>query len=270
MFSDLLDMVTFDLVRMGLASYGEVLAHYGGIFRIGVAIWMISIALDALQSDGSFRPTLWRLLRGAVVLAYITEPAVPRMFLELMNAPAHSTGIVLGHVTGNGAREAADFGPAIDQLIDTVGERAGELIKNDDYFNLNIMGYILYTLIYLFLVPFLAAVLYIAALASFFQAALLFVLPFAVALYPWSYTRPLFDGLIRQGLSFSLVMPLLSALLAVVISPLSHALTDVANNLQALVPYFCLCMVGSLMAFQIPAVASGIAGGIGLPILKPR
>jgi len=29
-------------------------------------------------------------------------------------------------------------------------------------------------------------------------------------------------------------------------------------------------MVGSLLAFQIPAVAAGVAGGIGLPILKPR
>ena len=268
MFSQLLEYFTYDILRIGLQAYGDILTQYRTVFRIAVAIWVLSIAFDAIQSDGSLRPTLFRFLRGAVVLAYITEPSVPAAFVELLQAPSNTSGILVGHVlkTHGGT---ADFGQALDNLLDTIGNRT-ERLTNTGFMEINIIGHFLVLFIYIFLTGFLAVVLYIAALATFFQAALLFLLPFAVSLYPWSYTRPIFDGVIRQGLSFSLVMPLLNVLLAMVVSPLVFALEDVQNDLFGLLPFSCLAVVGSLLALQIPSVAAGVAGGIGLPILKPR
>ena len=268
MFSQLLDLFSHDILRIGLAAYGDMVAHYRGLFRVAVAIWVVSIAFDALQSDRAFRPTLYRFLRGGVVIAYIGEPAVASAFAELLQAPAHTSGILVGHVlkTHGGT---GDFGSALDTLVGTIGAKTKPLM-DDDFFDINIVGYIIVFLIYIFLTGFLAVVLYVAALATFFQAALLFLLPFAVSLYPWSYTRPLFDGVIRQGLSFSLVIPLLNVLLALVVSPLVHALDNIDDGLFALIPFGVLSIVGSLLALQIPSVAAGVAGGIGLPILKPR
>ncbi len=268
MFSNLLDIFTHDILRIGLSAYGAMLAEYRVLFRLAVAMWVLSIAFDALQSDSGFRPTLFRFLRGSVVIAYITEPAVASAFVELMQAPAHTSGVLVNHVL-NIQGGTANFGQALDLLIDTVGDKTDSL-TDSGWFDVNIMGYLILIMIYIFLIGFLAVVLYIAALATFFQASLLFLLPFAVSLYPWSYTRPIFDGVIRQGISFSLVIPLLNVLLALVVSPLVFALSDVHTNLFALLPFCCLSVVGALLALQIPAVASGVAGGIGLPILKPR
>lgn len=268
MFSQLLDLFSHDILRIGLAAYADMLAQYRTLFRIAVAMWVLSIAFDALQSEGSFRPTLYRFLRGAVVIAYITEPAVASAFVELLQAPSHTSGVLVGHVL-KVKGGSANFGAALDALIGGIADKTGHLTEGG-VFDINIMGYIIAFLVYIFLTGFLAVVLYVAALATFFQAALLFLLPFAVSLYPWSYTRPLFDGVIRQGLSFSLVIPLLNVLLALVVSPLVYALDNVEDGLFALIPFGCLSVVGALLALQIPAVASGVAGGIGLPILKPR
>jgi hypothetical protein len=268
MFSDLLQLFSHDILRICLAAYGDLLEHYRVFFRIAVTLWVLSIAFDALQSDASFRPVVIRFLRGAVVIAYLAEPAVPRAFVELLAAPADSSGILVGHVlksTGG----TADFGASLDRLLVDVRARSLDLTQ-PGLFDIDLMGYLVVLFIYVLLTGFLAVVLYIAALATFFQAALLFLLPLAVSFYPWSYTRPLFDGVIRQGISFSLVMPLLNVLLALVISPLVMALEAPERDLFALIPFGCLAIVGSLLALQIPAVASGVAGGIGLPILKPR
>lgn len=267
MFSQLLDLFSHDILRIGLAAYSDILAQYRVFFRIAVAVWVLSIAFDALQAD-SFAPTLYRFLRGGIVIAYITTPAVASAFVELLQAPAHTSGVLVGHVlkTQGGT---ANFGAALDTLLAGIGHKTDKLLEAG-VFDVNIMGYVIAFLIWVLLTAFLAVVLYVAALATFFQAALLFILPFAVSLYPWSYTRPLFDGVLRQGLSFSLVMPLLNVLLALVVSPLVYALDNVDDGLFALVPFACLAIVGSLLALQIPSVASGVAGGIGLPILKPR
>ena len=268
MYSQLLELFSYDILRIGLAAYADMLGQYRALFRIAVAIWVVSIAFDVIQSEQSFRPTLFRFLRGAIVIAYITEPAVASAFAELLQAPSHTSGILVGHVLkiqgGSG-----NFGAALDTLLAGIGDKTEPLFE-DGLLDLNIMGYVIAFLIYVFLTAFLAVVLYIAALATFFQTALLFLLPFAVSLYPWSYTRPLFDGVLRQGLSFSLVIPLLNVLLALVVSPLVFALDNIDDGLFALIPFGVLAVVGSLLALQIPAVASGVAGGIGLPILKPR
>jgi TrbL/VirB6 plasmid conjugal transfer protein len=270
-FSTLYDVFARDVLSIGLAAYSDLLAEYRGLFRIAVALWALGISLEALMSEHSFRPTLIKFLRGAVVIVYLTEPAVPMAFSQLLQAPGHTSGVVVKHIVqGGGGTATRNFGEALDDMLEDIGEKTEPLIERDGWFSLPpIIGYIMVFLIFLFLAGFLAVVLYVAAMATFFQAALLFLLPFAVSLYPWSYTRPLFDGVIRQGLSFSLVIPLLNALLAMVVSPLVRAL-DGMNGLFELIPFACLCIVGALLALQIPAVAAGVAGGVGVPLLRPR
>ena len=187
----------------------------------------------------------------------------------MLQIPDRSSGIIVGKVLGQGTAPAS-FGDAVTALLASIDGKTDFLLKDDGLFDVNIMGYLILFFIYACLVCFLAVVVYIKVLASFFQAALIFILPLAVSLYPWSYTRPLFDGVIRQGISFSLVTPLLNVLIAMVTSPLVRALDDVHGSLFELVPFGCLSVAGCFLAWQIPSVASGVAGGIGLPIVKPR
>jgi len=262
-------LLTFDIVRVGLSAYGDLLAYYRPLFLIAVTMWVLSIAFDLLQHD-SLRPPLYKLIRGAVVIAYLTEPSVAYAFAEMLQIPDHTSGVIIGHVTGDHAGPAT-FSESLQRLLETVTEQTKTLLKksNDSIIGFNIMPYIIIANVYICLILFLAMVLYIKILAGFFQAALIFLLPLAVTLYPWSYTRPLFDGVIRQGISFSLVSPLLNVLVVMVTSPLIFALKAV-DNLYALLPFGILSIAGFLLAWQIPSVASGVAGGIGLPILKPR
>lgn len=260
-------LLTFDIVRVGLAAYGDLLAYYRPLFLIAVTMWVLSIALDLLQHD-SLRPPLYKLIRGAVVIAYLTEPSVAYAFAEMLQIPDHTSGIILGHVTGDHAGPAT-LSQALGQLLSTVGTQTKKILGDVGLLSFSFIPYIIVGTIYLCLILFLAMVLYIKILAGFFQAALIFLLPLAVTLYPWSYTRPLFDGVIRQGISFSLVSPLLNVLVVMVTSPLIFALKSV-DNLYALLPFGILSIAGFLLAWQIPSVASGVAGGIGLPILKPR
>jgi len=258
---------THDILRIGLAAYGDLLAYYRPLWVIAVTMWIISIAFDLIQHD-SLRGPLYKLIRGGFVLAYLADPAVIHTFAEILAIPDHSSGIILGRVLG-GTTGPSSFSDTMGQLLLVVDGKTAAIMEAD-IFGINIMGYLIIVFIYGLLVCFLATVLYIKVLATFFQASLLFLLPLAVSLYPWPYTRPLFDGVIRQGISFSLVTPLLNVLIAMVTSPLIAALSDVNDNLFALVPFGCLAVAGSLLAWQIPSVASGVAGGIGLPILKPR
>ena len=279
LFSKLLDLFSHDVLRVGLSAYADLLAAYRPLFHIAVALWALGISFEALTSESSFRPTVIKFVRGAVVIAYLTEPAVPRAFSQLLQAPAQTSGVVVDHIVdgaggkadARGSNVRGNFGASMDRLVERVGLKCkGMLLKaawGDDPLTLTVAKILV---VFVLLLAFLSVVLYVAALATFYQAALLFLLPFAVTLYPWSYTRPLFDGVIRQGLSFSLVIPLLHALLALVISPLDRALDPIHGTLVMLIPFGCLCVVGSLLALQIPAVASGVAGGVGLPMLRLR
>lgn len=271
MFSTLLELFSVDILRVGLAAYGDMLAQYQTFFRIAVALWAVGISFEALTSDRSFRPAIIKFLRGAVVIVYLSEPAIPHAFAELMQAPGETSGILVAHVLKRpNTATSGNFGKALDEVLEDIQPKTEKLTKRSWYSLPPIVGYIKLLIIYVFLTGFLAVVLYIAALATFFQAALLFLLPFAVSLYPWSYTRPIFDGVIRQGISFSLVIPLLNVLLAMVVSPLITALDDVSGSIFNLVPFGVLAVVGSLLALQIPSVAAGVAGGVGMPILRPR
>jgi hypothetical protein len=149
MFSDLLQLFSHDILRIGLAAYGDLLEHYRVFFRIAVTLWVLSIAFDALQSDASFRPVVIRFLRGAVVIAYLAEPAVPRAFVELLAAPADSSGILVGHVlksTGG----TADFGASLDRLLVDVRARSLDLTQ-PGLFDIDLMGYLVVLFIYVLL-----------------------------------------------------------------------------------------------------------------------
>ena len=280
MFSQLLEAVTFDAVRVGLRAYDDLLGYYRPLFYVAVSIWVLNITLEVLQTH-QLKAVLLRLVRGAVVIAYLSSPQVPQLFADILQAPSRSSGVVIEHIVSerHGPRTAptapscsrrGDFGASVDCVIEIVNEKAERQLSNMGFLALNWTVFVLIGSLYAFLIAFLAVVLYVAALATFYQAALLFLLPLAVTLYPWAYTRPLFDGVIRQGISFALVFPLLQVLLAVVVSPLTWALDDLSTGWVALIPFACMCVVGALLALQIPALASGVAGGVGVPLLRLR
>ena len=81
-------VVAANILRIGLAAYADMLAQYRVLFRIAVAIWVLSIAFDALQSEGSFRPTLFRFLRGAG-LGIVEQGAGAALRKHLRDAAAH-------------------------------------------------------------------------------------------------------------------------------------------------------------------------------------
>jgi type IV secretion system protein VirB6 len=130
-----------------------------------------------------------------------------------------------------------------------------------------LVGYLIYGVTLLGMIP-IALVMLLSKLAV---GVLLALAPFAIALYFFNATRSLFEGWLRQLLTFALVPTLLYALLGLVVSMLA----DVANPVAAatekglpsfteITPYALVLLVVAVLCTQVVTWSSGIAGALAL------
>ena len=117
-------------------------------------------------------------------------------------------------------------------------------------------------------------VTFLLMLAKLAVAILLGVAPFFILLYLFDSTRSIFEGWLRQTISFALIPVITYSLLLLIISILDTAATTMLaasdsslTSLSSLAPYLLVMVASFLLATQILGIASGIGGGLQLSTL---
>ena len=126
----------------------------------------------------------------------------------------------------------------------------------------------------LILIVTILAIVYITflvMLAKLAVAVLLGVAPFFILLYLFESTKSLFEGWLRQLMSFALIPVFLYGLLALVINIMQtmsnqmlEATASEAWGITHVGPYALVMLVSLLLTTQVMGWASGVAGGFSL------
>ena len=129
----------------------------------------------------------------------------------------------------------------------------------------------------LVLIVTLLAVVYITfllMLAKLAVAVLLSLAPFFIVLYIFDATRPVFEGWLRQLISFALIPVFLYGLLALLLSMMNtmsqEMLEATANGAWGIThvgPYALVMVVALLLSTQVMGWAAGVGGGFSLSSL---
>ena len=129
----------------------------------------------------------------------------------------------------------------------------------------------------LVLIVTLLAVVYITfllMLAKLAVAVLLSLAPFFIVLYIFDATRPVFEGWLRQLISFALIPVFLYGLLALLLSMMNtmsqEMLEATANGVWGIThvgPYALVMVVSLLLSTQVMGWAAGVGGGFSLSSL---
>ena len=129
----------------------------------------------------------------------------------------------------------------------------------------------------LVLIVTLLAVVYITfllMLAKLAVAVLLGLAPFFIVLYIFDATRPVFEGWLRQLISFALIPVFLYGLLALLLSMMNtmsqEMLEATANGVWGIThvgPYALVMVVSLLLSTQVMGWAAGVGGGFSLSSL---
>lgn len=130
---------------------------------------------------------------------------------------------------------------------------------------------------FLVLIVTLLAVVYITfliILAKLAVAVLLGLAPFFIVLYLFDATRPVFEGWLRQLISFALIPVFLYGLLALLISIMQkmsdQMLAATAAEVWSIThvgPYALVMVVSLLLSTQVMGWAAGVGGGFSLSTL---
>ncbi len=123
----------------------------------------------------------------------------------------------------------------------------------------------------------IAAIVYVSfllMLSKLAVAVLLAVAPFFIVMYLFDALRPVFEGWVRQVISFALIPVFLYALLALIFGianqvseTLLQATQNEAASLTQVAPFAVVMLVSLLLATQVQGWAAGVGGGFSLSTL---
>jgi type IV secretion system protein VirB6 len=182
----------------------------------------------------------------------------------------HTHDHVPGHMLTSG--QSSDSINSVMESVYDQGIEASALLSQKAGLNLIVH-------FYSFLVMILtSAVIFIAAgyimLGKLAVAVLLALAPFFIMMYLFAGTKSLFEGWLRQVLTFALVPVLTYALLLLISSLLLQTTTqlladsnDIAAKISMVASFTLVCGVSLFLLAQVMSWSAGIAGGFQLSSL---
>lgn len=249
------------------ATQAEIKLTVAAIFGIYLAIygWMVIYG----YVEGNVSTILKKL--GKFVLVYMlatTGPAYSLLVRDILwTLPEGIAGVLLETVSG------ADS--TITSQIDSIGDVMK--VYND---NLNVItdkiarsGRVVPDVIAAFLsllmqIPVIAA-LFVVLIAKVGLSIMIILGPFLIITSLFGLTKGIFEGWLRQSITFVMMAILAYAVIALLMSILNSFGTDLAAGRNALkytkaLPLALIAVVAGVVFTQIPSFATGIVGGIGL------
>ena len=269
MFESLLDATDAAIGAFIFDAWASFIAVAGDwITAIMILYIVITGYLMLIGRFGStFSDWFVRILKLSVVFIFVTNvDLLTRVLFELFTNVPEAVASQLAGVAGG------DEG-GINGSIGVVWQQG--LTATQNIFqeaSLTSWSPVVFALIIL-IVTILAVVYitFLVMLAKLAVAVLLGVAPFFILLYLFESTRSIFEGWLRQLMSFALIPVFLYGLLALVINIVQtmsdQMLAATANEVWGITqvgPYALVMLVSLLLTTQVMGWASGVAGGFSL------
>lgn len=217
--------------------------------------------------SNSFGDWFIRVLKLAAVFVFVTNvDLLARTLFELFtNVPE----AVASEIAGVGGGDEGGINGSIGRVWEQGLSSAQNMLQEA---SLTSWSPVLFALIVI--VVTILAVVYITFLVMLSKlaiAVLLGLAPFFILLYLFEATKTVFEGWVRQLITFALIPVLLYGLLALVIGiveVMSAQMVDATANevwgITHVGPYALVMLVALLLTTQVMGWAAGIAGGFSL------
>ena len=269
MFESLLDATDAAIGAFIFDAWGNFIAIAGDWVTAMMILYVVVTGYMMLigRFGSTFSDWFVRVLKLSIVFIFVTNvDLLARVLLELFtNVPE----AVASEIVGVASRDEGGINASIG-LVWQQGLTATQNIFQEA--SLTSWSPVLFAL--LILVVTILAVVYITFLVMLSKlaiAVLLGVGPFFILLYLFESTKSIFEGWVRQLLSFALIPVFLYGLLALVISivqVMSNQMLEATQSqtwgITHVGPYALVMLVTLLLTTQVMGWASGVAGGFSL------
>jgi type IV secretion system protein VirB6 len=239
------------------------------VAMLGYAVWTGFVTMTA-------RDLTTRVLRVVVPFVLVTSQPIAERFVyhTVTDIPAEIGSVMLGQLRPDAANAGShvDINEELDRAVDQGVGIAGSIWSKAGVLDVAtlLVGGLMFLVVMIGMIPIALAVL----LSKLAVGVLLALAPFMIALYFFDATRSLFEGWLRQTLTFALVPTMLYALLGLVLSMLAvfagpletQMRTEHLPSLGDIAPYLIFMVCIALLATQVIAWSGGIAGALALSV----
>ena len=285
-FVDVLNAVFTDLDTVGTSTVQSLYTSIGSalqpVFTVGLTIYVAYYGYEVAFGRATMAATdfVWRVTRIALIygLAFgwgdfqtivvnVLSQTADSMAGSICTAVASGVGGGSYCPSGSGASSSATVVATSLNGIWTSGATAAQSISAaGGTFGVGLMfaGLLVLVLTGLFIVE----AMFMVVMGKLALFVLLGLAPIFITLALFNMTSMLFTGWVRSCLTFSIV-PLLTygflgffeGLITGQMSSLNAAASGQTVSVGTVAPFVALCAMGALLMTQIPAIASGLAGG---------
>lgn len=271
MFESVLEAVNANVETFVFGAWTTLTTQGAGIiqtaFAVYLAIW--GYLLWSGRTALTWSEALTRLFTVAFVYVFVTSvPLLVDLVYALATDVPAAVATTLLQSTGSLPSETT-----INQSLDLINNNAWEtfrLMRKDSGVTNPIPFFLGLALVVLTLLT-IGFTLFVIVLAKLATAVLLAVGPIFILIYLFAGTRGLFEGWLRQTLSFALIPVFVYGLLALIINlmdgvsqPLLAAAQNKALSYTQMAPYALVMLVSFLLTTQVIGWAAGIAGAFQL------
>ncbi len=269
MFESLLDATDAAIGAFIFDAWGSFIAVAGDWITAMMILYVVITGYLMLigRFGGSFGDWFVRVIKLVFIFVLVTNiDLLTRLLFELFTNVPES---IASHIAGVGGDDEGGINVTIGEVW-AQGLSATQNIFQEA--SLTSWSPVLFAAIVL--VVTILAIVYITflvMLAKLAVAVLLGVAPFFIMLYLFESTKSIFEGWMRQLLTFALVPIFLYALLALVIDivkvmsdQMIAATASEAWGITHVGPYALVMLVSLLLTTQVLGWAAGVAGGFSL------
>lgn len=269
MFESLLDATDAAIGAFIFDAWANFIAVAGDWITAMMILYVVMTGYMMLigRFGSSFSDWFARVMKLAVVFVFVSNvDLLSRVLFELFTNVPEALASQLAGVAGDDA----------GGINGTIGEvwQQGLSATQNIFQEASLTSWSPVVFALLILIVTILAVVYITflvMLAKLAVAVLLGVAPFFILLYLFESTKSIFEGWLRQLMSFALIPVFLYGLLALVIGIIDTmsdqmllATENEAWGITHVGPYALVMLVSLLLTTQVMGWTSGVAGGFSL------
>ncbi|MGH1377106.1 MAG: type IV secretion system protein [Alphaproteobacteria bacterium] len=239
---------------------------WSSMFIIFIAFYGYKVIIN-----GRFSPHdgIIHISKMLIVLVLITSWTDFQMVIMkvVTDTPADIAGQVI-HGASGGSTNVGNLNTELGNFYESSMQVSSKIMKTGG----NIFTRLSYSwAVWLATLALTAYALALIALSKIAVAVLLSVAPFFILMLIFAQTKTLFEGWLRTLLNYAFIPLFVYALLALLLSLSTQALTEMQANVSAtsslinfIAPFLLISVIAVMLLAQVMNIASGIAGGLSL------
>lgn len=269
MFESLLDATDAAIGAFIFNAWANFIAVAGDWITAMMILYVVITGYLMLvgRFNNTFGDWFFRVLKLSFIFILVTNvDLLTRLLFELFTNVPES---VASQIAGVGGGDEGGINASIGLVWEQGLSAARNMLQEA---SLTSWSPVVFALI-IFIVTVLAVVYitFLVMLAKLAIAVLLGVAPFFILLYLFDATKSIFEGWLRQLITFALIPIFLYGLLALIINiitvmsdQMAEATANEAWGITQVGPYVLVMLVSLLLTTQVMGWAAGVAGGFSL------